>query len=98
MNALMRFVVSLFPFLRVIGPRDCVCFAPRLTCKQFPNATTPNSNTTNPAQLNNATSPPFYPSPWMDGSGGWAEAYAKAQAFVKQLTLLEKVNLTTGVG
>lgn len=34
----------------------------------------------------------------MDGSGQWAEAYAKAQAFVKQLTLLEKVNLTTGVG
>jgi beta-glucosidase len=34
----------------------------------------------------------------MDGSGGWEEAYQKAQAFVKQLTLLEKVNLTTGVG
>jgi beta-glucosidase len=34
----------------------------------------------------------------MDGSGGWDAAYAKAQAFVKQLTLLEKVNLTTGVG
>jgi beta-glucosidase len=34
----------------------------------------------------------------MDGSGQWAEAYAKAQTFVKQLTLLEKVNLTTGVG
>ena len=35
---------------------------------------------------------------WMDGSDGWAEAYAKAQDFVRQLTLLEKVNLTTGVG
>ncbi|KAB2569402.1 putative beta-glucosidase A [Lasiodiplodia theobromae] len=34
----------------------------------------------------------------MDGSGDWGDAYAKAQAFVKQLTLLEKVNLTTGVG
>ncbi|KAB2572929.1 putative beta-glucosidase A [Lasiodiplodia theobromae] len=45
-----------------------------------------------------ATSPPFYPSPWMDGSGGWAEAYAKAQEFFKQMTLLEKVNLTTGIG
>ncbi|KAL1621409.1 hypothetical protein SLS56_009188 [Neofusicoccum ribis] len=45
-----------------------------------------------------ATSPPFYPSPWMDGTGGWAEAYAKAQEFVKQMTLLEKVNLTTGTG
>jgi beta-glucosidase len=29
---------------------------------------------------------------------GWAEAVSKAQAFVRQLTLLEKVNLTTGVG
>jgi hypothetical protein len=45
-----------------------------------------------------AYSPPKYPSPWMDGSGEWADAYARAQDFVKQLTLLEKVNLTTGVG
>jgi len=34
----------------------------------------------------------------MDGQGDWAEAYHKARAFVAQLTLLEKVNLTTGVG
>ncbi|KAH7135675.1 beta-glucosidase-like protein [Dendryphion nanum] len=34
----------------------------------------------------------------MDASGGWDQAYAKAQAFVRQMTLLEKVNLTTGVG
>jgi beta-glucosidase len=34
----------------------------------------------------------------MDGSGDWAAAYAKAKAFVGQLTLVEKVNLTTGVG
>lgn len=45
-----------------------------------------------------ATSPPFYPSPWIDADGDWAQAHAKAQEFVKQLTLLEKVNLTTGVG
>ena len=46
----------------------------------------------------NQTSPPSYPSPWMDGSGGWADAYARAQALVKQMTLAEKVNITTGVG
>jgi beta-glucosidase len=34
----------------------------------------------------------------MDGSGDWNAAYEKAKAFVGQLTLLEKVNLTTGVG
>ncbi|KAK2032465.1 family 3 glycosyl hydrolase [Colletotrichum zoysiae] len=46
-----------------------------------------------------AYSPPVYPSPWMDpNADGWAEAYAKAKDFVSQLTLLEKVNLTTGVG
>lgn len=28
----------------------------------------------------------------------WAAAYEKAKAFVSQLTLLEKVNLTTGTG
>jgi beta-glucosidase len=50
------------------------------------------------AQKDGDYSPPKYPSPWMRGGNGWADAYIKAQAFVSQLTLLEKVNLTTGVG
>lgn len=46
-----------------------------------------------------AHSPPFYPSPWMDPEAdGWADAYAQAREFVSQMTLLEKVNITTGVG
>ncbi|KAL2259637.1 hypothetical protein VTK26DRAFT_6628 [Humicola hyalothermophila] len=46
-----------------------------------------------------AHSDPFYPSPWMNpDADGWKEAYAKAKDFVSQLTLLEKVNLTTGTG
>ena len=46
-----------------------------------------------------AYSPPSYPSPWMDPEAkGWEDAYAKAKAFVSQMTLLEKVNLTTGTG
>jgi hypothetical protein len=49
-------------------------------------------------QHDGQTSPPFYPSPWMRGGLDWQDAHAKAQAFVSQLTLLEKVNLTTGVG
>ncbi|KAK3321596.1 glycosyl hydrolase family 3 N terminal domain-containing protein [Apodospora peruviana] len=40
----------------------------------------------------------FFPSPWADGGGEWAEAYAKARAFVANLTVTEKVNLTTGTG
>ncbi|OTA66831.1 glycoside hydrolase family 3 protein [Hypoxylon sp. EC38] len=46
-----------------------------------------------------AHSDPFYPSPWMNANAqGWEDAYAKAREFVSQLTLAEKVNLTTGVG
>ncbi|KAL2270497.1 hypothetical protein VTJ83DRAFT_2681 [Remersonia thermophila] len=46
-----------------------------------------------------AYSPPSYPSPWMDPEAeGWQHAYAKAKEFVSQMTLAEKVNLTTGVG
>lgn len=46
-----------------------------------------------------AYSEPHYPSPWMDPKAtGWEDAYAKAKAFVSQLTLLEKVNITTGTG
>ncbi|KAH8704859.1 beta-glucosidase I [Talaromyces proteolyticus] len=47
---------------------------------------------------NPSYSPPYYPSPWTDGSGEWAEAYEKARNFVSELTLLEKINLTTGTG
>jgi len=62
------------------------------------NPTIPGNNSTSPPALDNAFSPPFYPAPWVDGSGGWADAIAKAKQFVGQLTLLEKVNLTTGTG
>ncbi|KAJ5795455.1 CAZyme family GH3 [Penicillium psychrosexuale] len=45
-----------------------------------------------------AYSPPYYPSPWMTGEGEWSEAYTRAVEFVSNLTLAEKVNLTTGAG
>ena len=51
------------------------------------------------AQYSGEISPPSYPSPWVSGGvTGWEEAYAQATQFVSQLTLLEKINLTTGVG
>jgi beta-glucosidase len=52
---------------------------------------------TTPSNASLAYSPPFYPSPWMTGTGDWTEAYQQARDFVSQLTLLEKVNLTTGM-
>lgn len=42
-------------------------------------------------------SPPFYPSPNTTGTGKWAGAYAKAVTMVGQMTLEEKVSLTSGV-
>jgi hypothetical protein len=58
-----------------------------------------------------ATSPPKYPAPWINpdfnwedpspiptSGRNWADAFDKAVEFVSQLTLLEKVNITTGVG
>ena len=41
-------------------------------------------------------SPPVYPSPEVSGTGEWADAYSKARAFVAQMTLDEKVNITGG--
>ncbi|KAL5408726.1 hypothetical protein PMIN03_006385 [Paraphaeosphaeria minitans] len=65
---------------------------------QYPS-TPLGPNSTTPSDLNNAYSPPYYPSPWVDSSAeGWTEAVEKARSFVSKLTLLEKVNLTTGVG
>lgn len=56
------------------------------------------STLTHTSQADLAYSPPFYPSPWMDGKGEWAVAYKRAVEFVSNLTLAEKVNLTTGTG
>ncbi|KAF2767060.1 putative beta-glucosidase [Teratosphaeria nubilosa] len=66
----------------------------------FPNTTYPNATDpiTDSGAQTNQSSPPSYPSPWGEGLGDWADAYAQATAFVSQLTLTEKVNLTTGVG
>jgi beta-glucosidase len=50
-------------------------------------------------QAKESFSEPFYPSPWMNPHAeGWEAAYQKAHGFVSQLTILEKINLTTGVG
>lgn len=62
----------------------------------------PGSESNNPTVIAGSKSfqlsPPKYPSPWGEGKGDWAGAYAQAKAFVSQLTLEEKVNLTTGTG
>ncbi|KAL8655293.1 MAG: hypothetical protein Q9226_003106 [Calogaya cf. arnoldii] len=71
------------------------------TTAPFPNSTYSNATSPDPAAAEftgPAFSPPYYPSPWGTGAGDWASAYERARAFVGQLTLLEKVNLTTGVG
>ncbi|PYI36582.1 beta glucosidase [Aspergillus indologenus CBS 114.80] len=45
-----------------------------------------------------AYSPPYYPAPPGGWISDWSAAYAKAQAVVSNMTLAEKVNLTTGTG
>lgn len=44
------------------------------------------------------TSPIVVPSPPTTGAADWATAVAKAKKLVSGLTLLEKVNITTGIG
>jgi hypothetical protein len=67
-----------------------------LTGQMTGKTTSLTSSQTSESNSSLAYSPPFYPSPWMTGKGDWAEAYETARNFVSQLTLLEKVNLTTG--
>jgi beta-glucosidase len=62
----------------------------------YPEGVSPNPNAVAGAQ-SDQTSPPKYPSPWGSGAGDWEAAYKKAIEVVKQLTLEEKVNLTTGM-
>lgn len=92
-------VPSLFALLGTAIPLG-IARAQGADSAPFPNAYYPgfeDPNTDAGAQ-SFQTSPPFYPSPWVDGSGDWGAAVARARAFVSQLTLAEKVNLTTGVG
>lgn len=42
--------------------------------------------------------PPYYPTPPGGWISNWTESYAKAEAVVANMTLAEKVNLTTGTG
>lgn len=43
-------------------------------------------------------SPPWYPSPLGGTVKPWEESYRKAAAMVEKMTLVEKVNVTTGTG
>ncbi|KAB8295240.1 hypothetical protein EYC80_007154 [Monilinia laxa] len=43
-------------------------------------------------------SPPWYPTPPGGTLSQWSESYKKAAALVEQMTLAEKVNITTGTG
>ena len=49
-------------------------------------------------ELINGQSPPWYPSPQGGTVPSWQDSYAKAQKMVANMTLIEKVNITTGVG
>jgi beta-glucosidase len=43
-------------------------------------------------------SPPWYPTPFGGTAKDWAESYEKAASLVLDMTLVEKVNITTGIG
>lgn len=43
-------------------------------------------------------SPPWYPTPKGGSDEKWKESYEKAKKLVEQMTLVEKVNITTGTG
>jgi len=65
--------------------------AHRLKVRQDPGFPGGNSTTSGPP------SSPVFPSPNVTATGDWTDAVQKAQKFVAQLTLPEKVNLTTGI-
>lgn len=61
-------------------------------------ATSALSSPLEPRQSNQNYSPPYYPSPKGGWDPAWQDAYTKAAALVRQMTLAEKVNVTTAVG
>lgn len=80
----------------ITGDRRLLTLGTKTINSTYPGAV---DSATDAGAVFGQTSEPFYPSPWMNpNTGGWEDAYAKAKDFVSQLTLLEKVNITTGVG
>ena len=51
-----------------------------------------------PASCQDPSDEQYFPSAWATGGLGWDDAIERARDFVSQLTLAEKVNLTTGTG
>jgi beta-glucosidase len=49
-------------------------------------------------ELINGQSPPWYPTPLGGSVSAWEDSYSKAKAMVERMTLVEKVNVTTGTG
>lgn len=82
----------------------------QMSSDSYPSPSVPFSESGSPAASASAPfdtsafdySSPFYPSPFggraLGGDSSWHEAYAKAYEFVQQLTIIEKVNLTSGTG
>ena len=58
----------------------------------------PGAETVTPRASTEAYSPPYYPAPNGGWVSEWASAYEKAHRVVSNMTLAEKVNLTSGTG
>ncbi|PGH08165.1 beta-glucosidase [Blastomyces parvus] len=71
-----------------------------LSCSALAAQDTRSSPVLEPRQdgLPEWASPPYYPAPVGGWVPEWEEAYANAHAVVANMTLAEKVNLTTGTG
>ncbi|POS87704.1 hypothetical protein EPUL_000449, partial [Erysiphe pulchra] len=52
----------------------------------------------NTTDITYGQSPPWYPTPKGGSTFKWVESYKKAQKLVNQMSLIEKVNITTGTG
>lgn len=100
LSTLSSTVIAALPVVLAQNNRTNDTFPPGRAAVPFPDTTYPDAK--EPYAVAGAKSfqrsPPEYPSPWGEGLGDWAAAYEQARAFVSQLTLTEKVNLTTGVG
>jgi hypothetical protein len=86
----------LLPFQEMHPPKISVALIATLLHSCLSSAQSSSSSTGNATVITSETyfygqSPPVYPSPNGTGAGDWKAAYAKAQAFVSQLTLSEKV-------
>lgn len=95
MNSFLVLLAYIYPALALIQHPDFAADISSIRQSQYDGNTTLEKRDDVPAGF---VAPPYYPTPKGGWLPSWTDSYAKAAKVVANMTLAEKVNLTSGTG